>query len=112
MTPHDLNGIAAALAALTEIPGRLAALELEQTKTRSEVQELRSALPPLLVSIPDAAREFKVSVQTMRRWVKAGALPTVRVGSTIRIDLRRLRGTDDLSIARARLTRDCDGRRG
>jgi excisionase family DNA binding protein len=70
-----------------------------------ELARIRTVLPPLLVPVPEAAAAFKVSVPTMRRWVKAGAVPTVKVGATTRVDLSRLHGTDDLSIARATLTR-------
>jgi hypothetical protein len=49
--------------------------------------------------------DIEVSVPTMRRWVKTDAVPTVKVGSTVRVDLARLHGTDDRSIARAIRTR-------
>jgi excisionase family DNA binding protein len=92
--------IATLLSALAEIPGRLAALEREQARVTAELAGIRATLPPLLVSVPDAAQALKVSVPTMRRWVKAGAVPTVRVGNTVRVDLSRMGGTDANDIAR------------
>ena len=105
MSVIDANGLAALLSALTEIPTRLAALERSIGAASGELLRIREAIPPLLVSVPDAAVAFKVSIPTMRRWVKAGAVPIVKVGATVRVDLSRLHGRDDLSIARAALTR-------
>lgn len=39
-----------------------------------------------LLSVRDAADYAKVSVQTVRRWIKAGFLKTYRAGRQIRID--------------------------
>lgn len=43
----------------------------------------------------------RASIPTIRRWVRAGAVPIVKVGKTARVDLSRLHGSDDLTIARA-----------
>jgi excisionase family DNA binding protein len=96
----DTGALATLLAALAEIPSRLAALERASDATRADLAAIRAALPPALLTLPEAAQAFKVSVQTMRRWVKAGAVPTVKVGKTVRVDVSRLHGTDDLAVAR------------
>jgi excisionase family DNA binding protein len=101
----DPNALATLCAALVEIPVRVAALERQVASASVEVARILEALPPSLVSVSEAAAAFKVSVPTMRRWVKAGAVPTVKVGATVRVDLSRLHGTDDLAIARATRTR-------
>ena len=54
---------------------------------RAEVASLRAALPPpALVTLEEAARLAGVSPATMRRRVKAGEVPAIRVGRSVRID--------------------------
>lgn len=52
----------------------------------------RSVAPrPLeLLSVEEAARYAKVSVQTVRRWLKSGKLRFYRAGRQIRIDVSDL----------------------
>lgn len=41
--------------------------------------------PPSLLTAKDIAREFQVSIRTVRRWQRAGRLPNpVRIGGTLR----------------------------
>ena len=109
----DAGSVATLFAALAEIPSRLAALERENVETRATLEALRAALPPALLTIPEAARAFKVSVPTMRRWVRAGEVPIVKVANTVRVDVSRLHGPDDLALARlARAPRAEDCSRG
>jgi excisionase family DNA binding protein len=96
----DATGLAALFAALGEIPARLAALERASEAARADLAAIRATLPPVLFSVPDAARAFKVSLPTMRRWVKAGRVPTVKVGATVRVDMARLHGVDEVTVAR------------
>lgn len=96
----DAAALAALFAALGETPARLAALERASEAARADMAAIRAALPPVLLSIPDAARAFQVSLPTMRRWVKAGRVPTVKVGATVRVDMSRLHGADDVTVAR------------
>ncbi|HEX3696644.1 MAG TPA: helix-turn-helix domain-containing protein [Polyangia bacterium] len=105
----DADALASLFAALAAIPPRLAALERENAETRATMDAIRAALPPALLTVPAAAQAFKVSVPTMRRWVKAGEVPTVKVGNTIRVDLSRLHGTDDFTIARLARASRTDG---
>jgi excisionase family DNA binding protein len=96
----DADGLALLFAALGAIPERLTALERETAAMREDVGAIREALPPRLVSPADAARCLAVSLPTIRRWVKAGRVPVVKVGNTVRVDLSRLHGADDLTVAR------------
>jgi len=86
----DARALTVALEALLEVPDRLAAFERRFASVESQLSSLVTALPPLLVPVTEAAAALKVSVPTMRRWVRAGAVPVVRVGNTIRVDLSRL----------------------
>jgi predicted site-specific integrase-resolvase len=47
-----------------------------------------------------AAAIFKVSVATMRRWVKTGHVPVVKLVNTVRVDLTRFHGVDAKDVAR------------
>ncbi len=46
--------------------------------------------PAALLTIPDVAERLQVSVKTIRRWIASGDLPTVRLGSQIRIQPKDL----------------------
>jgi excisionase family DNA binding protein len=54
------------------------------------VRSLEQRLPSRVVSVEEAARHLSVSVQTIRRWCKAGLLPYVRRGRELRIDLAKV----------------------
>ncbi|HJX54436.1 MAG TPA: helix-turn-helix domain-containing protein [Polyangia bacterium] len=96
----DPATIAAMLTAFSEIPVRVAAMERTLTELAASVEALRAASPPLLLRVPEAAAIFKVSVPTMRRWVKTGHVPVVKVANTVRVDLSRLHGVDAADVAR------------
>jgi len=70
------------------------------TELTAKVEALRAASPPLLLRVSEAAAIFKVSVATMRRWVKRGQVPVVKVENTLRVDLSRVRGVEADDIAR------------
>lgn len=63
--------------------------------------------PNALLSLEDAAREFKVSVRTLQRYCKQGRLPAIREGRRIlvrRQDVERSQGWNDhLSLLRTLL---------
>ena len=96
----DPASIAAVLTAFSELPGRMATMERALTELTAKVEALRAASPPLLVPVTEAATICKVSVPTMRRWVKGGRVPVVKVANTVRVDLSRIRGIDAEDIAR------------
>ena len=91
--------LAAVFVAMADVPARLAAMERSVANTTDKLESLRAALPPALVTITEAATAFKVSIPTMRRWVKRGEVPTVKIGTTVRVDMSRLHGTDREDIA-------------
>ncbi len=95
-----VDGIAGALAALLEVPARLASLEAEVRSLREEVAALRRSSPPTAVTLPEAAQRLGVSVSTLRRRIRAGDLPVVRVGRAVRIDVAVLRHGDDAEVVR------------
>lgn len=45
---------------------------------------------PALMTIPEVAERLQVSIKTIRRWIASGDLPTVRLGSQIRIQPKDL----------------------
>lgn len=94
----DGDRLAAIFAAMADTPTRLAALERANEATRADLALIRAALPPVLLTLPEAADAFKVSVQTMRRWVRAGKVPTIKIGSTVRVDMSRLHGVDGQGV--------------
>lgn len=100
--------LALQLVRLLEMPSRLAALEAETRALREEVKLLRRALPQALAPLPEAARLLGVSISTLRRRVRAGDIPVVRIGRSLRVDLAGLRAPDDADVARLA----ADSRRG
>jgi excisionase family DNA binding protein len=58
---------------------------------------------PRLYSIPEVADAVGVSTKTVRRWIKAGALPAHRLGKQIRISQPDLAAF----IAQSRSTEGC-----
>ena len=64
------------------------------------IRALEQRVPSRVVSVEEAARHLSVSVQTIRRWCKSGALPYVRRGRELRIDLMKVRAIDGSDIRR------------
>lgn len=62
------------------------------------VRSLERRIPARLVSVEETAQHLSISVQTVRRWCKAGLLPYVRRGRELRIDLTEVqaRGREDI----------------
>lgn len=54
------------------------------------VRSLERRIPARLVSVEETAQRLSISVQTVRRWCKAGLLPYVRRGRELRIDLTKV----------------------
>ena len=95
----EIQSFAILFSALIEIPQRISALEREQVQAKEKLDRLMTAMPPALATVPEAASAFKVSVPTMRRWVKRGDVPRVKIGNTMRVDLSRLHGVTSVEIA-------------
>ncbi len=81
----------------------------------AKIQASRASLnpeagsPPSLDQVPEAAAIFKVSVATMRRWVKTGHVSVVKLANTVRVDLPRVHGVDAADVAR--MAREARARR-
>lgn len=58
------------------------------------VKTLARQIPPPLVSVHEAAARLGVSVNTIRRRVKSGEIPSTRIGKVLRIDLTKVRVLD------------------
>jgi len=65
---------------------------------RGAVRGLEERFPARLVSVEDAAHHLSVSIPTIRRWCKSGALPYVRRGRELRIDLSKVKALDAKDI--------------
>jgi excisionase family DNA binding protein len=83
------------------VAAAIAPLTAEIRGLRSEVEALRSAVPPSLVNIEQAAEKLGVSTQTVWRWCKRGEIKATRVGHRWMIDLTSLRARDADDIAAA-----------
>ena len=76
-------------------------LEAQVTALTGAVRGLEERLPPRLVSVEEAAQHLSISVQTVRRWCKAGQLAYVRRGRQLRIDLTKVRAFTNDELRRA-----------
>jgi len=90
MERAHLSTIEEAIAATLE--AKLLPLQAELHRLTEEVERLRHALPPPLVSMREAARTLDVSLSTIRRRVRDGSLRAVRIGNMLRVDLGALHG--------------------
>ncbi len=77
------------LAALADLPARLAVMERTAVEQSRKLDAVLRALPPSLVSVQQSAVTLGISVPTVRRWVKSGRVPSLRIGRSIRVDLSR-----------------------
>ncbi len=81
----DVSG----LAALLQLPIEMQALRSDVMQLRATVEQLRRALPPVLLSVGDAANALGVSTVTVRRMIRAGRLAHVRIGRSVKVDLTK-----------------------
>lgn len=95
MTLED--GIAAAVRA------EVAPLHASVAKLSAEIEALRRAMPPALVTMREAARLLGLSLSTVRRRIRDGQLPARRVGKSVRVDLAGLHAPKPTEIARLSL---------
>ena len=91
---REFDRVAAAVEALLDLPRRVAALETLHREMIAEIRAIRRALPPTLLPVEDAARVLHVSSGTVRRRVKDGTLPSVRLRGRVLIDVSRIQVTD------------------
>lgn len=62
------------------------------------IRSLERHLPASLVSVHEAAERLGVSVNTVRRRVKSGDVPSTRIGKAVRIDLTKVRPLDKSEV--------------
>ena len=91
--------LAALLAAVVEAPRRIAELERNVLDVSKKLDAVLRALPPPLVSVERAAQVLCVSVPTLRRYIKSGRVPSLRIGRGIRVDLSKLEAAGAKEIA-------------
>lgn len=73
---------------------------------REELQPLVAALSDLraqtvdraLLPLPEAANQLGISIRTLRRRIRDGSVPAVRLGSAVRIDMRALRASSSSDV--------------
>jgi excisionase family DNA binding protein len=74
----------------------------ELRRLADEMAALRSALPPMLVTVREAAKALGISVSTLRRRVREGSVPVRRIGRgrCVRVDLSALRAPTEAEVIR------------
>ncbi len=82
------------------LEAKLAPVRAELNRLNLQVESLRRALPPPLVSMSDAASALGVSLSTIKRRVKDGSLPVRRVGRKLRIDMAALQSPSNAEVIR------------
>ena len=78
---------------------RLAPLRRDLERVAGALEALRSAMPPMVVPLRQAAAVMHVSVKTARRRVDAGEWPSRRDGKRILVDLTALRPMGEEKVA-------------
>jgi excisionase family DNA binding protein len=85
------ESLAWAIASLTELPESVADLRREVAYLLAAMARVENRLPSPLANVQQAAAALRCSVPTIRRKVKAGEIPSMRIGRSVRIDLSKLR---------------------
>jgi hypothetical protein len=65
-------------------------LRAELAGVRAQLEEVKRALPPPLGDVARAAEVTGLSPASVRRRIKDGTFPTVRVGGRVLVDLAKL----------------------
>lgn len=81
---------------------KLAPFRVEIVRLTSQLEAVSRALPPPLVTMPEAAKALGVSLSTVRRRVRDGSLPVKRVGKgrAVRVDLTGLHAPKEADVVR------------
>jgi excisionase family DNA binding protein len=98
MEPRDLVAVAAALAAMPEELKRAVGI---LSALNERVTRIEERLPPRLFTVEEAAEQLGRSVPSIRRDIRAGRLPVVKLGRSVRIDLAKMKSIDADDVARA-----------
>lgn len=73
----------------TEIPTIDDVRAVVRDEIRAALREMQAQAKPL--PVPDAAAELGVSERTLRRQIKAGEVPVIRIGRAVRVDMAAVR---------------------
>lgn len=87
--PKRAHADVSGLAALLQLPIEMQALRSDVMQLSCAVEQLRRALPPVLLSVGDAANALGVSMVTVRRMIRSGRLAHVRIGRSVKVDLTK-----------------------
>ncbi len=78
----------------TQITLAFQALEMKIVSLESTVKSLQEHIPPTLMRRTAAAKYLNVSVRTVDRMIKEGAMPVVKSGKTVLCDVTKMRPVD------------------
>ncbi len=73
-------------------------LVLEIKNLQKEIKKLQSEKPEALATVEEASLRLGVSISTIRRQIKSGALPSTMVGRCLRVDLSKVQTHDKADI--------------
>lgn len=96
----DSDAIGLAFARFADLPDQLARIESQNRDLLAKLGELERRLPPQLGDVARACAATGLSPATVRRRIKDGSIPTVRVGSRVLVDLSALRPPEPEQVAR------------
>ena len=85
--PNEPDALAQAFVGLADVPRAVRALTTKLERLGAQMDAIEARLPPLLVSINEAAAALGVSVSTVKRLIQARELPVTRIGRRVRIDI-------------------------
>ena len=101
------SDLGAALAHLLELPQAIAEVKADLAEVKANLAAIREAAPAEHLSVEQAARRLNMSQATVRRMIKRGDLVAIRIGRSVRVDLRStlLTSDDNAVVALARRAR-------
>jgi excisionase family DNA binding protein len=91
--------LAGTIASLTDLPESVADLRREVMYLLTAMARGENRLPSPLANVQQAAAVLGCSVPTIRRKVKAGEIPSMRIGRSVRIDLTKLRALSGAEVS-------------
>ena len=105
------SDIGAALASLLALPQAIAELKADLADVKADLMAIRKTAPTEHLSVEQAARRLDMSQATVRRLIKRGELVAIRIGRSVRVDLRSALVANDDEIV-TDLARSARTRRG
>ncbi len=93
------SDIGTALAYLLELPQAIAEVKADLAEMKANLAALRKAAPTEHLSVEQTAQRLHMSQATVRRLIKRGDLVAIRIGRSVRVDLRStLVASDDEAV--------------